>query len=226
MTKRVFQAIDLDRTLFNTSVLEEKLQQTARQFDEGLATALQQESEAHVARGESFHAFRYLKEQLGDQYEAYLELLKASSSPDALLMPGAAERLQYALSREEWAGGIVTYGDPEGQRLKLQLSGLAEYPHLITDKTEKGSLLASWRQPDGTYLLPPELGEYIVDTVTLDDDKLTAFVQYPDNAYGVWITQRADAPELLPASLKDRVAIAPTLFESMERLEAFLSLDT
>ncbi len=224
--KRVFQALDLDRTLLNTSVLELKLRQTVAKFDAKLAVALEEESDAFSARGESFPIFRYLRQQLGPDYLAYVEYLKQEITPQDILNEGATERLAYAEKYPAWSGGILTYGDPAGQALKLELTGLRAYPHIITDTHEKGALFASWQLPDGSYQLPDEFDGRVVDIVTLDDDKLTAFNHLPkDHAFGVWLTNQADAAEKIPAALSKRVVPVRHLRESMQRLEAFLTTD-
>lgn len=222
MTRLVFQALDLDRTLFDTHALELKLQEVARQFDPELADELRQESERYTSRGASFPIFRYLRQRLGERFPAYVTLLKSRVTPDELLCDGAKDRLAFAGSQAGWSGGIITYGDPDGQRLKLELCGLERYPHLITDTVEKGSVFTSWIQPDGTYRLPDELGGHTVDILTLDDDKLAAFNEYPDTAYGVWITPDPDAEKNIPTELSNRVVSAPSLKQSIERLKNLL----
>lgn len=73
--------------------------------------------------------------------------------------------------------GIMTYGDPEYQRLKLELMGLSDVPVLVTSEPgAKASLIGSWRQDDGVFVLPDTLGGHEVERVILVDDKLDELV--------------------------------------------------
>ena len=56
---------------------------------------------------------------------------------------------------------------------------------MITDRTDKGALIASWRQVSGTYQLPPELGGRFVEQIMLIDDKIYSFDGLPADALGL-----------------------------------------
>ena len=223
MTERVFQAIDLDRTLFDTWAMVDNLGEVLEAFDPELRAEMDIESARCLEAKESFQIFDFLKVRLGNRFVAFTTELKRHIGQDELLMPGAKERLRFANSRPNWSGGIVTYGQPDGQRLKLELAGLTAYPHLVTDAAEKSRMIASWQQADGSFTLPRAFGGKTVDIVTLDDDKLNAFEAMPENSYGNWVIGDQRPERALPASLENRVAAVPNLLAAVSRLEKVLN---
>jgi hypothetical protein len=58
--------------------------------------------------------------------------------------------------------------------------------------------------------------------VSLEDDKLRAFQNMPENAWGIWMTAREDAQDVLRANgeVGARMLIAANLGESVEKLRA------
>lgn len=222
--KRVFQALDFDRTIFRTRTMQQKLIDALALYRPGLEKEIEKESIAHGARGESFFIFQYLRERLGTvDFPDFMTQFRASTPVDALVKDGAHERLAYAFSQPGWSGGIMTYGAPEDQRMKLDMLDMAKYPHYITSTPDKGAIIASWLQPDGTFLLPDEYGGGVVDVVTLDDDKLRAFQGLPKQAYGMWLTKDAEALTQVPQELQDRVVPVKDLFESIDHLKNILT---
>lgn len=191
-TATVFQALDLDRTLFDTEKLEEVSRALVARMHPEVAFLAEQESARAIAAGTSFFIFRFLEAQLGDkEYGAYLAELKRSTQPEDFLLKGVAERIAFATSRHGWTTGVLTYGRAEDQHLKLELSGLTRMPFLATDTPDKGRVIASWQQTDGTFQLPRALGDRRVEIVTLDDDKPQAFTHMPTNSIGVLVVGKS-----------------------------------
>lgn len=103
------------------------------------------------------------------------------------LLPGALNLLRF-LQQNQVRHGILTYGEVGWQKAKLAVTGLAAVPTLITDRTDKGALIASWRQVS-SYQLPVELGGGRVDRAVLIDDKVYSFEGLPADALGFYCGQ-------------------------------------
>ncbi len=220
---RVFQAIDLDRTLFDTRKLEELSRELVVRLHPEVAVKAAEESQRHIEEGTSFFIFRFLRSELTKkEYTQFIIALKNSAAPHDFLLEGAGERLAFAHSNESWSAGILTYGLPEDQYLKLELCGLDGVPFLTTHTANKGRVIASWQQPDGTFQLPPELGGRVVDVVTLEDDKPEAFVHLPMNTFGVLVGGHSVTLSKGIPDYTQPVAIVGTLQDSIAALNEFL----
>ena len=201
MKPSVFQAIDLDRTLFNTSHFVELIMARVEEWEPGLGKKLEARFEEAYKNETTFFALDFIRQRFGDEkYEGLIATIAAETNPDELLLPGARERLARAdeLSDVRPSFGIVTYtNNASDQLMKLRLVGLENVPLMITDTPHKAKVIESWQQADGTFRLPQEFGSSVVETITLEDDKLRAFVGLPDGVQGVWITDRDEAREVL-----------------------------
>ena len=185
----VFQILDLDRTLFNTSKLAQQLKEIIAHRNPALAQEIEVELQQCVELHTSFFIFEYVAHLVGhDELTRYIDELQATIPEADFLLPGAKERIAFAKSQPGWSVGILTYGSKRDQMIKLKLAGLQMERHLITDSPKKGALIASWKLPNGTYKLPLEFGGHIVERVTLDDDKRVAFDDLPSDVLGQWVT--------------------------------------
>lgn len=186
----VFHIIDLDRTLLDTSKLAERLRAIVAKNNADLALAIEREVEKYAQLTNSFFMFEYIAINAGhDALESYVEELNATTDVEDLLLPGAVNRMEFATSQPNWEMGILTYGSPHDQEIKLKLVGLDTKHRIITSTPKKGAIIASWKQPDGTYQLPDAFGGHTVDVLTFDDDKLVAFEDLPEDVLGQWITK-------------------------------------
>jgi len=156
MVNKLFVLLDFDRTLADTDQLK-------NDFDQLLARGLSLES-ALIEFGQT-HQTR----QAGQKY----------------LLPGAIELLSF-LQQKTISYGILTYGQADWQRAKILATGSADLPVVITDRTDKGALIASWRQASGAYQLPPELDGQFVKQIMLIDDKIYSFDGLPADALGLY----------------------------------------
>lgn len=225
--RRVFQLIDLDRTLFNTVLFVAHISERVDAERPGMGAELRQQFEEAYQREQTFFILSYLRELFGDSwFEAMVTTMVAENGPDAYMQPGARERLALAetLSDVQPGWGILTYGNPKDQALKLAIAGLQDARVYISDSPDKGEVIATWKQEDGTYVLPPELTTNTVDLLTFEDDKLRAFQNLPEDVIGIWLTQydpeRARAE--LQASKRTNVSIAHDLREAATILTAAL----
>lgn len=147
--------LDFDRTLADTNQLKADFDQLLEQ-GLGRSAALAEFRRTHQVT------------ELGQNY----------------LLPGALNLLRF-LQQNQIRHGILTYGQSDWQQTKLAVAGLAAVPTLITDRTDKGALIASWRQVS-SYQLPVELGGGQVDRAVLIDDKVYSFEGLPADALGFY----------------------------------------
>jgi hypothetical protein len=220
-SRRIFQVIDFDRTLFDTSLFVKRITEALDKETPGLGAALDEQFEKAYAEERSFFLFRYLREQMGDStFEALVESVVQREGAETFMLPGARDRIAYADTisslRPSW--GILTYGDEVDQQMKIRTAGLTDAPLLIHDSPEKGRLLASWQNSDGTFALPEVFGGHIADEIIFEDDKLRAFEGAPDTVQGIWVTQFDDAGRRMGEA---GLAVVPVkhLAESVEYLK-------
>lgn len=225
MTKsRVFQLIDFDRTLFDTSAFAKAVTAEVDSVHPGMGSMLTAEFEAAYKREETFFLFRYLRTELGDSVLTKLvEKVIEKYGADTFKLTGFEERLRLANALEEqgigW--GILSYGEAIDQFMKFRIVGLENARILLTETPDKAEIIRSWLQVDGTFHLPPEYGGGVVDELTFEDDKLRAFTNLPAHVLGVWMSpnarldteQRKDFPSLhLAHSLNESIEIISKKF--------------
>lgn len=182
----VFIALDLDRTLFNTSAYADIYIDLVAQTNPELADRTRQAQIAAESVGESFYVRRYIGQNTSEELVHDLDnrIIAACEGTD-LLNPGASDLLTYL----EWKGynyGILTYGEPVSQELKLQASHLGAVPFLVTSQPNKGALISDWRDQDSDeFMVPSELTGLgraaLFSGVALVDDRARSFVGLPDH---------------------------------------------
>lgn len=223
-SRELFQLIDLDRTLFDTSLYVKLICDVVDEYEPGLGDEIDRRFEESYHKEETFFALEYIRERLGkERYEQMLEVAVARAGTEGLLLAGAKDRLAFAktLAGDEQGYGLLTYSEnPADQLKKVQLVGLDHLPMYVGDTPDKARLIASWRTTDGKYQLPKEFGNQLVDRLTLEDDKLRAFVGLPENVKGIWLTTYDDAVERMRAANVKNVTIAKDLYESMQALSS------
>ncbi|MFZ1301581.1 MAG: hypothetical protein WAQ27_03320 [Candidatus Microsaccharimonas sp.] len=219
----VFHLLDLDRTLLDTVALANYLKDIIAKRDVQLSHDIEQEILRHATARTSFFLFEYIANQVGEtMFEAYIHELQATAPVEELLLPGALERIAFGKSQPGWSVGILTYGSRRDQMIKLKLVGLQHERHLVTNTAKKGELIASWQLPDGNYKLPIEFGGHIVNTVTLDDDKIIAFADLPGNALGQWVTHASIGGIIELPKIMTNVQPVANLHTSIEYLKTKL----
>lgn len=203
----IFVSIDFDRTLADTDKLLEVFLQVVDEYTTIPREQLARAAEDVKQRGDSFDTAGYVRDHLLaenrlDDWEKLAEWYIREAASLNMLLPGAAELLQY-FDQQGIRYGILTYGNPLWQRLKLSAARLQHVPHIIMPTKDKGRLIASWQRA-GISLLPGEFGGGEVTSVLLIDDKAVSFDAFP--AYpsaGYWVvdttnmllSQRGEVPE-------------------------------
>lgn len=217
--KRVFHAIDLDRTLLNTALLAQELENIVAERIPGFEKELHDQMAAYIQRGESFFIFEYFVSRHGlEAMQACVAELQKRFSQDDFLLPGARERLDFATSQPGWGVGIITYGSSITQKIKIHLCGLDSYQYYITTTPKKSECITSWQQSNGEFKLPEEFGGGVADVVVLDDDKFEAFQELPTNTVGNWLTTDPEAHDKISDELKSRVQPFTNLHAVIESL--------
>lgn len=192
-----FWAVDFDRCLADTRALYELFVEILEMQKLTQAVRLQQARQAVEQSGGSFDLLSHLLDegivndgQLCDVERVYCERAQASSR--SLLTDGASEFLAY-LRRSQQPAGIVSYGDPRWQRLKIIASGLGDMPHMIVPYTQKGREIATWySKAHRAFRVPIDLAwpETYAEEVVLIDDKASAFDGLPAQARGYWLLKK------------------------------------
>lgn len=191
-----FYLIDLDRTLLNTDRTVEVMRGVVALHDTELAQSLEQCFEDYTLLGESFSMRDYIVENVGEAEMAKIEVkFKAIAADQDLLNPSALTLLEYLRTKPDAGMGILTYGSPLGQAMKISAAGLGDVPFAVTSETFKGALIASWRQEDDWYHLPEEFGSAVAKTVVLVDDKPFSFKGLPIDCRGYLVKSLYDAGE-------------------------------
>ncbi|QHN42584.1 HAD hydrolase-like protein [Candidatus Mycosynbacter amalyticus] len=200
-----FYIVDFDRTLVDSDKLLQVFIEITNQYIL-LPIERVQKIDADVkAKGDSFDTASYVRDHLADQdsldlWERLQKQFIHESRALNMLLPGANELLAY-LNRTHKSHGILTYGNPLWQHLKLTASGFNHVHRIVTTDKHKGRLISGWQQSDGSFHLPPEFGGRAVERVVLIDDKSASYDGFPpEPSHGY---QPLDYATALPAQLGD-----------------------
>lgn len=210
-----FWALDFDRCLARPSVLYDVFVDIVDQRGIVDPERLLYARRKNELSGGSFDAISYLfQEQLMSEsiFTDIAEAFHAQISREAsgVLEEGVAEFISY-LKATDQPFGIVSYGNPRWQNLKIAACGFDGVPRMIVANKYKGRVISEWYQPNrAAFLLPRELmtDNVVAHEVVLVDDKAAAFEGLPAQARGYWLQL---SPSLLPSQRGDvppRVTIA------------------
>lgn len=223
--KTLFQVIDFDRTIFDTSKFALLVTAELETVRPGMGKALDEQFEIAYKNRETFFVFRYIREEIGaEALELLVTTVVDRVGIDALLMPGARERLAFAeqIGTQQPAWGILTYGDADDQYMKLRIAGFKDVPTILLETPDKSEIIATWKNEDGTFTLPAEFGGHTVDVVSLEDDKLRAFTNIVEGTTGVWMKNELN--ELAEGEAIPRgVHPVTDMYESIEYLKSLYS---
>ena len=223
MTKcSVFQLIDLDRTLFDTSKFVKAVTDEVDRLKPGLGTELDLRFEEAYEKEETFFLLRFLRQHYGNVwFEDLVSIVAEKYGAESFLISGARERLEFAetLSDEKPAWALLTYGDEIDQRMKMRLIGLEDAPVVFTPHPEKGEIMRSWQMPNGRFQLPEVLGGRTVDELVFEDDKLRAFHDLPEHVLGIWIAAPGKTNHAQGIELANSIVPVQNPFETIEILK-------
>lgn len=194
-----FYLIDLDRTLVRTDDLRQSYEQIIIENVPDLAPEIEDARQRYKS---NFDLVSYVRLELEERMNpgeakrllaSFDQLFVEQAQKSSFFEPFAQELLQ-VLKQRGLSFGILTTGGDTWQQIKIEAAGLQHIPHLIIHKYEKGQLISSWRQPDGSYKLPVELGGTQADSLVFLDDKTVSFLDIPSDVIGVRIIS-VTAPE-------------------------------
>ncbi|MDB5176758.1 MAG: hypothetical protein JWN75_426 [Candidatus Saccharibacteria bacterium] len=218
-----FYVVDFDRTLADSEKLLEVFMTVSEQHLDIPREEIEKVDRDVKSRGDTLDIVNYVRDQLAarDQNEQWEEVERQfihESRGLNMLLPGAAELLDF-LKDNNHRYGILTYGSPMWQRMKITAAGFKYVPHIITQSKEKGRFIRHWQLDDQTFMIPKELGGGAADRVVLIDDKADSFIEFPDsNSVGYWVL---DPNHELPAqqgSVPANVIRYTNLTELLENL--------
>lgn len=188
----IFYILDFDRCIADTNALFDEFEREVVAHTGLTAWSLRNVRHEVEAVGDSFDTATYVRAQLelgnlqgewNQIVDGFIEVCKGKD----MLNPGARELMAW-LEEREIPYGTLTYGEEMWQRLKLQAAGLSDMLCLITDDKRKGDIVQSWKNSEGKFELPRELGGGIYDKLVLVDDKAVSFDDFPSlPSHGYWV---------------------------------------
>ncbi len=199
--RSTFYIVDFDRTLADSDKLLEVFIEIAQKYIDIPWEQIEAANADVKARGDSLDTASYVRDRLADSgdIDKWGELEKQfihESRALNMLLPGANELLRMLNDHHE-RFGILTYGNPLWQHIKLTAAGFNHVHRIILSQKEKGKLVSSWQQADGTFRLPQEFGGGSADRIVMIDDKAVSFEGFPaEPSQGYYVV---DLANILPS---------------------------
>lgn len=186
-----FYIVDFDRTLVDSDKLLEVFIEITEQHI-GIPKEQIEAADRDIKnRGDSFDTAGYVRDHLTqdgrrEEWEVLEKQFIHESRSLNYLLAGAAELLDWLDSNKK-PYGILTYGNPLWQRLKLTAAGFNHVPHIVMQQKEKGKLVSGWLK-EGMFDIPQELGGGHSRAVVMIDDKAVSFADFPEApSRGYWV---------------------------------------
>jgi FMN phosphatase YigB (HAD superfamily) len=191
-----FYIVDFDRTLVDSDKLTEVFVEIAEEYN-AISREQVLKADADMKQlGDSLDTAGYVRDYMfeqgrGDEWEKLEKTFIHESRSLNYLLPGAAELLEWLPANGKHYG-LLTYGNPLWQHLKLTAAGFNHTRHMILEQKEKGKLISSWQKTDGSFRLPDALGRHSASHIVMIDDKAVSFAQFPDApSKGYWVLDPA-----------------------------------
>ncbi len=219
--KQTFYVLDFDRTLFDTSAVVQHIEQFLMVEYPDIAETVGRERQRVEMSGGSYDMLASIRQHAPDTTDDLLASFVEHERHESLLLPGA-DALMAAIEHAGHEWGIMTYGGEQWQRAKLRMAGLEDAAALVIERKGKGERIAGWRDDDGLYRLPRELGSRVVRQIVIVDDKASEFAGLPgdDSTRGYWVRNAASALPSQEGSVPGGVSTVGTLHDviAQERL--------
>jgi len=202
---KTFYIVDFDRTLADSEKLFDMFVTMAQRYTALPEAQITAAHEQMIAKGDSFDTASYVRDHMreageGDRWNDLEKHYIHESRSVNMLLPGARDLLdEFRIRGERF--GILTYGNPFWQHLKLSAVGFNHLHRIVMVQKQKGKLVSSWQQSDGSFHLPQEFGGGTVDRIVMLDDKAVSFDGFPGNpSAGYHVVDKA---HLLPSQEGD-----------------------
>lgn len=220
-----FFVIDFDRCLSDTDRLDELFYELVSEYSEVNVANLKRLRNTAESKGGSFDQITELQKSLSpERLNEFFELFITTGLERDLMAYGARDFL-ITLDEKHIPYGIVSYGHPDWQSVKIKASGLAAIQNMIINHSHKGEVVATWQQSDSSFLIPASLTTtnvpIDVKTVVLLDDKAVAFDKLPKEARGYWV--QSVTRSLLP-SQEGTIPANVNVAKGFDQVLAFESL--
>lgn len=192
-----YYIVDFDRTLADSDKLFEVFVQIADKYYKISREQLDKAHADFIKRGDSFDTASYVRNHLIDdgrlgEWDGLEKRFIHEARSMNMLLPGATELLDW-LSENGKRHGMLTYGNPLWQTMKLSATGFNHMKHIVMVQKEKGKLISSWQNTEGNFTLPHELGGGTVGSIVLIDDKAISFDGFPARpSRGYWVCDPAN----------------------------------
>lgn len=223
INKTEFYIVDFDRTLVDADKLLGVFIEIAHKYLDIPREQMEKANEDIKARGDSFDTAGYVREHLyeqdrGDEWNSLKKLYIQECQALNMLLPGAAELIEWLESNDKQYG-ILTYGNPMWQGLKITAAGFEQTSHIVMVHKEKGRLISSWRDESGIFNLPEAFGGGVVDSIVMIDDKAVSFSEYPEEpSRGYWVLDPANELPSQQGNVQENIERCTDLHEVMKRL--------
>ena len=223
MNDAEFYIVDFDRTLVDSDKLTEVFVEIAEEYNAISKERVLKASEDMKLIGDSFDTAGYVRDHLneqnrGEEWDRLEKQFIHESRSLNYLLPGATELLEWLAANGKHYG-ILTYGNPLWQHLKLTAAGFNHTKHMVLEQKEKGRLISSWQKSDGSFRLPDALGKRSAGRIVLIDDKAVSFDGFPAGpSKGFWVLDPAH--ELLSQrwSVPENVVRESNLYDVIQKL--------
>jgi FMN phosphatase YigB (HAD superfamily) len=220
-----FFIVDFDRTLVDSDKLLEIFIAVAEQYIEIPIEQIQAADHDMKLRGDSFDTAGFVRDHLAENEQGDLwpdlekQFIHESRSLNYLL-PGAVELLEW-LAANGKRYGILTFGNPLWQHLKLTAAGFNHVRHIIMVQKEKGKFISSWQKQDGVFRVPDALGRADADTIVMIDDKAVSFADYPGApSRGYWVLNPEHELPSQQGTVPENVTRCTDLYGVVEALKS------
>lgn len=188
MAGNILYVIDFDRTLVDV----DEVMNLAEKACEGLDidfSVIKAEQDRASEEAWSYSPLDTIRKTGEKNFELFKERFQELADPKKLVFADGADYIK-KLEQTDRPYMIMTYAADEGwQNMKLRASGFYSVPHIITFSKSKGREIAGWRLDDGKYK-PPLDRVAPADSVTLIDDRLRVFVDFPADCTGYFLNRR------------------------------------
>ncbi len=218
-----FYVVDFDRTLADSDKLLDVFISIANYYTDISYEQIKKIDADIKIKGDSFDTARHVRDQLIDRgmlaqwHQLEKQYIHESRSLN-MLLPGAAQLLEFFTTTSR-RYGILTYGNPLWQHLKLSASGFNHVPRIVTTQKKKGNYIASWQRDDKIFSLPDEFGGGEAAKIVLIDDKAVSFDGIPGRpSRGYHVVNYDTALPAQRGEVPGNVTRVTSLYEVIERL--------